>query len=265
MRIKALAQRWVWLLVRSRLIKGRFASRPFAWKRLTGSEANVLMCLWNRPTRLPAVLDLLDSQDHPGGVRLFLWNNNRADHPVYLRALQERAGTGGALVRVDIVRSPLNFGSIGRFFWARKIAVTRPDAPVIVLDDDQDIRTSFVREAIEQFDPRRLTAWWAWTVGDTYWERHAAELGDRVDHVGPGGMICRAGIFADERFFTEIPDEFRMLDDIWLTYFARREGYALAKLAVDIDFVMDETNQFHTQTDLKPRFFDHLYGSRGQG
>ena len=262
-RARARAERWVWLFFRGQYLKGRFSATPFRYSVLRGNEALVLMCLWNRPTRIRNVLDLLNSQDHPDGVRLFLWNNNRRDHDTYLHALREYEADGGALSRVDFVTSPINFGSISRYFWARKIAVTRPEAPVIVIDDDEDITPAFVRETLVQYDPAAVTAWWAWTVGETYWDRTPAGVNDRVDHIGPGGSVCAAGIFLDDAFFTGIPDEFRLLDDIWLTYYATNHGLRLKKLEADISFVMDETNQFHDQIDLKPRFFELLYGNKG--
>ncbi len=227
---------------------------------MAGNEASVLMCLWNRPTRIGPVLRMLDAQDFPDGVRLFLWNNNRSDHDLYVDALSEFQGrTDGTLRRIDLVKSPHNLGSIARFYWARKLSKSRPDAPIIVIDDDQDFPPSFVREAMELYDPAVVRAWWAWTVGDAYWDRLPAEQGGPVDHIGPGGMVCSSRIFADSRFFTDIPDEFRLLDDVWLTYFAKREGYSLAKLPAEIGFVMDETNQHHGQAELKARFYDYLY------
>lgn len=260
MQLRARAERLAWLFVRARLIRGRFRSTTYRYGALRGGEALVLMCLWNRPSRITSVLELLDAQDNPGGVRLFLWNNKRSEHQLYTTALRQfPSAPDGALRRVDLVRSPINFGSIARFFWARKINRARPGVPVIVLDDDQDFGPTLVRESLRLFEPTALKAWWAWTVGDGYWDRRPAEVGDRVDHIGPGGMVCSSDIFADSRFFTEIPDEFRLLDDVWLTYFAKREGYTLGKLPVDIRFVMDESNQFHGQTDLKWQFFDYLY------
>ncbi|MCU1638876.1 MAG: hypothetical protein JWL94_1523 [Microbacteriaceae bacterium] len=259
MRFKALLQRWVWLVVRKQYIEGRFHATTFRLAPTTGNEAHVIMCLWNRPARIRPILDMLNDQDYPNGVRLFLWNNKRADHAEYLSGLRQFEAGAGALRRVDIVKSVINFGSIGRFFWARRIEATKSNSPIIVIDDDQDFDATFVREAIRAYDPGAVKAWWAWTVGDSYWTRQPAGADDRVDHVGPGGSVCSSRIFADKRFFTDIPDEFRMLDDIWLTYFAKQAGLRLAKLPVEMTFVMDETNQFHGQTDLKPRFYDSLY------
>lgn len=243
--------------IRAALIRGWFRAHRIDWGA-NGGEMPVLMCLWNRPERIGPVLELLDAQTHPGGIHLYLWNNQRADHERYRDAV-DAFRPAGALRGVSLVKSPHNIGSIARFYWARKLELAAPDRPVIVLDDDEDITPTFVSEATAQYDPAAVSAWWAWHIDSAYyWDRHLAEPGERVDHVGPGGSIMSSSVVADPRFFTGIPEEFRMLDDIWLSHYAVARGLELRKLETDITFVLDETNQFHGQGDLKARFYDHL-------
>jgi hypothetical protein len=242
-------------VIKRRLLAGRFRSESTGFAPVAGGEARVLICLWNRSSRITDILELLDSQDFAPGIRLYLWNNNKSEHEVYRRAIAEFTAKG-ALKTVDLVKTPYNLGSIARFYWARKLSAD--GEPIIVIDDDQDIAPTFVSKAIAAYRPDTISAWWAWTVGDSYWERQKAKPGEHVDHIGPGGMICSSRIFADKTFFTTIPEKYWMLDDIWLSYFATRHGYTLAKLDVDIDFVMDETNQFYSQASLKPDFYASL-------
>jgi len=221
------------------------------------------MCLWNRPERLADTLRMLDAQDYVDGIELYLWNNNRADHKYYLDVLR-RFAARGSLVSVTLARSPHNVGSIGRFYWARAIAKIRPATPIIVIDDDENFTSAFVSQAQAAYRPEVLAGWWAWTIGEGYWDRTRAGEGDRVDHVGPGGSIMSAAIFLDDAFFTSIPDRFGLIDDIWLNYFAQRRGLSLSRLPVDIEFVLDETNQHHTQGYVKPEFFNFLYGQNSR-
>ncbi|MBN9139595.1 MAG: hypothetical protein J0H23_02100 [Micrococcales bacterium] len=243
--------------VRSALVRGWFPARRFDWGA-DGDEVPVLMCLWNRPERITDVLELLDAQDHAPGVHLYLWNNRRSDHGRYLDALRAFTASG-ALRAVSIVKSPHNIGSIARFYWARKLELVRSGRAVVVLDDDEDITSRFIAEAVGQYDASAVTAWWAWRFkSGYYWDREFAGPGEPVDHVGPGGSILSTAIVADPSFFTGIPDEFRMLDDVWLSHYAPAHGFELRKLVTDIRFVLDETNQFHGQSDIKPRFHDYL-------
>jgi hypothetical protein len=242
-------------VIKRRLLAGRFRSETTKLAPLEGREARVLICLWNRPSRMTDILRLLDAQDFPDGVRLFLWNNNKSEHELYRNAIAEFSAHG-ALRSVDLVKTPYNLGSIARFYWARKLSAD--GEPVIVIDDDQDVAPTFVSNAMDAYRPDTITAWWAWKIGETYWDRQRAEPGDAINHIGPGGMVCSSRIFADADFFTTIPEKYWMLDDIWLSHFAPNHGYVLAKLPVDIEFVMDETNQFYGQADLKPEFYAAL-------
>ncbi|MGL4340367.1 MAG: glycosyltransferase family 2 protein [Rhodoglobus sp.] len=245
-------------LITRRLVAGHFGVHTVDFGPQTGREADVVMCLWNRPSRLDNVLDLLDTQDYEGGINLYLWNNNRTDHSHY-RTVIAQFEASGAVKRVSLARSPYNVGSIGRFYWARKLASHNSGGAVIVIDDDQDFEPDFISTALSEFDPALLKAWWAWIVSNEYHNRKPAGVGDRVDHIGPGGSVLPLAIFADPRFFTDIPDHFRMLDDLWLTFFATRSGYQLAKLPVEMSFVMDETNQYHSQITMKSDFYNYLY------
>ena len=244
--------------IKKQLAAGRFRARRFAFRPLRGNEAVVVMCLWNRPSRLSHILSMIDAQDAPHGVRLFLWNNTRLDHAGYLATLNEFAATG-VLASVDIVRSPFNLGAIARFYWARRLAIHGYRGPVIVLDDDENVQPSFVSTALDHWRPKVLTAWWAFSITGGYWDRAPAEYGGRVDYAGTGGMVCGAEIFLDPRFFEDIPERFWSLDDIWLNYFAKQRGFGMAKLPVEIEFVMHETNHFHNNILLKEEFYNYLY------
>lgn len=250
--------------IRRRLLAGKFASTPFHWQ-VRGGEAIVLMCLWNRRERLIDVLRQLDAQTGINGVRLYLWNNNRKDHGAYLKTLAGFTPTG-ALAAVDIVKSPYNLGSIARFYWARKLSFDAPESAVIVLDDDQDVPEDFVAVCLREYRPDRVSAFWAFRIDGTgYWDRDFAVVGGKVDHVGPGGMVCRLGLFQDPRFFTAMPERFWVLDDIWFTHFALRAGLRLAKLPVEVVFVLEETNQHWTQGEMKRDFYDFLQVSSPLG
>ncbi|MFB2599303.1 glycosyltransferase family 2 protein [Herbiconiux sp. P17] len=248
-------------VIRRRLLAGRFRSTDFVHRAETGGETAVLMCLWNRPERLIAMLESLDGQTDTPPIALYLWNNNKADHDFYLDVLQ-RYRPSGALASIRIVKTPYNLGSIARFYWARALAKAG-ERPIIVIDDDEDIETTFVATALEVHEPKTVHGWWAFTVqSDDYFHREPAVVGGPVDHLGPGGMICGSELFLDDAFFTELPQRYWLLDDLWFTWFAKSRGYTLAKLPVEIEFVLADTNQHWSLGDLKREFYRYLAAKR---
>jgi hypothetical protein len=84
-------------------------------------------------------------------------------------------------------------------------------------------------------------------------------VGGPVDHVGPGGMVCDSSLYLDDDFFTTLPERYWFVDDLWFTWFAKHKGLTLTKLDVEVEFVMDETNQSYGLFDAKLAFFDELY------
>lgn len=248
-------------LLRRRLLAGRFRSTDFVHAAETGDELAVLMCLWNRPERLVPMLELLDGQEGSPPVAVYLWNNNRADHERYLAELSAWRPRG-AVRSIRIVRSPYNLGSIARFYWARQLAQAAAQ-PIVVIDDDEDIEPDFLATALRVHEPRTVHGWWAFTVrSDDYFDRQPAVPGGPVDHVGPGGMICDSALFLDPEFFTALPQRYWLLDDLWFTWFAKHRGYTLAKLPVEIEFVLAETNQHWDLGDLKREFYRALESGR---
>jgi hypothetical protein len=217
----------------------------------------VAMCLYNRPERLEPMLRSLAAQTGVAGVDVYLWNNARRDEEHYENVVRS-VPIEGALRSVQLVRSPFNLGSIARFYHIRALAQRGYRGPAVIVDDDEDIADDFLADCLAAYRPDAVTAWWAFQTGDSYWDRRPAEPGERVDHIGPGGMVCSAELFLDDAFFTDLPERYWLLDDLWLTYYAKRRGLTLAKLDVEIDFVLPETNQHHLNP-LKDEFFRYLY------
>ncbi|SDZ41190.1 hypothetical protein [Herbiconiux ginsengi] len=258
-RVRALAAAPVKAGIRRSLLAGRYHTAVTRYGRATGDEVPVVLCLWNRPSRLIEVLKQFDGQTGTPGIDLHVWNNNKLDQCHYEGVIAAFRATG-ALRSVHLTKTPYNLGSIARFYPARAVAKTRGPGPMIVIDDDEDITPTFVATALENYTPDALRAFWAFRVHSRkYWDRSLVEGPGRVDHIGPGGMVCDRSIFLDDAFFTELPQRYWLMDDLWLTYYAKRRGLTLATLPVDIEFVMDDTNQYRSLIDLKQEFFEYLY------
>jgi hypothetical protein len=231
---------------------------------VSDQDVPVIVCLWNRPSRIDPILAMLDDQRSEHGVRLMLWNNNAADDEHYRRritAFQPR----GALRSVEYHSSGTNVGGLARFFLARR---AKQDGTkrrqFIMVDDDQNVSRSFIGDLMSAAEPRVYGGIWAWHTIDSHWNRTAAEPGDVVDYVGTGGSICDLDIVAAEDLFTGLPRRYAFLEDQWLSAYARMHGWSLKKIDTPVEFVMHDTNQFPALAALKDEFRTYLIERSGQ-
>lgn len=241
--------------------RGWFGIKSTRIAPLGPQPALVLMCLWNRSSRFAEILDDLAKQDFPDGVIVGFWNNNRGLRSHYESTLSEwlRAHKPGALRQVHFVHSPVNAGGMGRFYLARSLAKIYRQPFAIFLDDDQRVQASFIRLVQAQAAPRTIASWWAWIVTNgNYWERIRALPGQRVSYAGTGGMIVDCNVLKIPALYKDLPRKYWFLEDMWLNHVALTHGYHLVALDAEIEFVMDETNQFHSLAALKPEFYRKL-------
>lgn len=218
----------------------------------------IVMCLWNRPERLPVMLELIAAQTTDLPVRLMLWNNNVSHRAEYEEAVA-RAPLGPRQ-SVELFESPDNIGGIARFVVARWLRESGLSGPFIMLDDDLDVREDFVDHLVGEYLPEQISAWWAFTNRGSHWERDELESGAVATYTGTGGTITDLAIVDDPAFF-DIPDRYFMLEDQWMTHRAKKRGWALRKSGVDITQVPEELarNQSLLMLPLKDEFFHFLH------
>ena len=217
----------------------------------------VIICLWNRPSRIDDILTQLDGQDGTQRVRLMLWNNNDADDAYYRERIAAFTASG-TLDSVEYVRSPRNVGGMGRFFLAKYLYKAGFRGHFITLDDDQDVTPAFLDTLLGYAAPHEFSGFWAWNYIDSHWNRTPTEPGELADYAGTGGAICDIEIVQSSDFFTELPRRYAFLEDQWLCGYAKSLGWQVRKADLDITFVLHETNQFPQLADLKDEFRQYL-------
>lgn len=248
-----------------RVLSGRFGCvrlTPPALETLIGSPRPgpiaVIVCLWNRRERIHDILKIIDQQKTSRGVRLVLWNNNAADSAFYRRALAD-VGPGVTLDCVQFLDSPHNIGGIGRFIAARELKRGGYTDPFIMMDDDQDFGPDFVENLLAVSAPRSIAGVWAWNNDGAYWNRtQVLTTGQGADHVGTGGSICDSALVEDDAFFDRLPMKFLFMEDIWMSRYAKRNGWAVTMVESPFNFVLSERDQGHALFDLKEGFYDWL-------
>ena len=239
----------------------RLSSGFFSLPVISGTVQNgaiaVVMCLWNRPSRIGVILRQLDEQDSPRRIRLVLWNNNLGDNRHYREEIERYALTG-SLASVELHTSRWNVGGLARFILARRLLKTGYAGTFIMLDDDQNLESTVIATLLSHAAPQRINGWWAFNNRTSYWDREAVADGAPADHVGTGGCAVDIAIVQSQRFFTRLPRRYAFLEDQWMCWYARTQGWSIQKTAVGITAVMEESNQYHGLVTLKDEFWRHL-------
>lgn len=217
----------------------------------------VIMCMWRRPERLAAVLEMLSAQTGVESIRLLVWNNDRSQKAHHRRLLAAWVPSG-ALTSVRLHSSRVNIGGAARFIVARSLRRAGYRGPVIMLDDDQQISPDFVARLLAAGGPRVYAGVWAWRIHGDYWDRTEALPGEAATYVGTGGAVADVELAGSEELVSTLPTHRLFLEDIWLSAFALRHGYGLRGADASYEFTDRAGDQWHAIADSKSTFFDEL-------
>jgi len=231
---------------------GMTSTRSARWTAPDDDSIPLVMCLWNRPERIHDIVTMLERLDPARPVRVLLWNNDLALRAEY--AWLDDHVPSGSLRSVDVVHSPTNLGGLARFVAIRLLRNGGYEGPVVMLDDDQDVRPSFVDDLLADHSPRRIAAWWAFDFGPSYWDRVQISVGSIADHGGTGGTVVDASLVDDDRFFLSLPERYAFLEDQWMSHYARTLGWTIVKADTEIGFVLEHKNQYHGLHERKDEF-----------
>jgi len=198
-----------------------------------GPAVDVIMCTHARVGRLSATLQQLASQQGCR-VALFIWNNNAAESS----RVDEMIARSPAPVKAYVYHSRENLGGYGRFLIARDLAAS--GRPVVFIDDDTNLQRDAISCLLAEYEPCSISSFWAFrfsTLHD-YYSRRRVKAGVSADYCGTAGMICASSFFADPEVFA-CPAPYRMLEDMWLSYLASRNGWRLVGSASKISLMRD--------------------------
>ena len=217
----------------------------------------VVMCLWNRPQRIDTMLESLARQRTDRKLRVILWNNAPQDADYYRERVREFS-RHGALDSIELLSNPVNIGGMARFVVARTLWEQGFRGPLIMVDDDQDLNETFVADSLSGYDAHSINSWWAFRNHGSHWNRSELDPGETADYGGTGGTAVDLAIVADRDFF-DIPVRYFMLEDQWMSHYARARGWTIRKSSAQITAVLEETNQYHALRELKDEFFTFLH------
>jgi len=218
---------------------GRSLWRTARWNRVqrvpvTFPDADrvpVIFCTWRRLERLPGTLSMLAAQDVP--VQALIWNNS-SDRSAVDKAVAD------AQIPAAAYHSPRNIGGFGRFYLAREAAESGHKA-VVFVDDDQDFGPETIGELLRAHRPKSVSAWFAFTQATPSLQSWASP-GEQVVYAGTCGMIADSALFTDTRLFG-CPRRYWFLEDLWLSWFARKSGFEVFRSPAQFVENLDGLNQ----------------------
>lgn len=204
------------------------------------------MCAWKRIERLPITIDLLEKQTNKD-FTFCIWNNN----PEIISEIEQIVKS--SILNIEIYHSPENIGGVGRFHFAK-----RKDGIIIFIDDDIEFDENMVNYMVKTYKPKHISSWHAWKINGGYWDRKQVFSGD-CDYAGTCGMVADSEIFKDPRLFSELPEKYKFIEDLWLCFFAKYEhGYKIQGCTPGIKAINDNKNQCKNLFKEKNLFYREL-------
>lgn len=151
-----------------------------------------------------------------------------------------------------------NIGSKARFILAKQ---TKGN-PILFIDDDESLEPDFVEYMYNRYleYPDAVQGWFTRIFpGESYWNSFDYSPEDtEVDYVGTGGMILDRKIFDEEPSLVNIPPEFEKVEDLYLSYLARKRGQKLIAVEPHIKIEVDGKDQYKGLMDYKEKAFNKL-------
>lgn len=190
------------------------------------TKIEICMCSYSRPERLPIIREQLNNQTRKD-FNFNVWDNTKD-----------------------------NQGSSARFKLAKKVKGN----PIIFIDDDESLEPDFVEYMMSQYEPNAIKGWFTRIFNtDSYWDSIPySPAGTEVDYVGTGGMILDRKIFDEEPILQDLPPEFDKVEDLYLSWLARKKGMKLIAVEPHIKIEVDGKDQFRSLAYYKELAFNKL-------
>jgi len=193
-------------------------------------KISICLASFSRPERLPLIRKQLENQTFKD-FEFLVWDNTIK-----------------------------NNGSQARF-WLVKEA---KGEAIIFIDDDENLEEDFVEYMWSEYKkhPKHLLGWFTRRFQqESYWHSIPSTYnyyGVEVDYVGTGGCIVSKKIFDDNPELYKIPKAFNKVEDLYLSYVAKREGYKLMAVEPHISIIADDKDQYRDLVNYKQIAFELL-------
>jgi hypothetical protein len=211
----------------------------------------LIMCTWKRINFLQRTIDLLSTQLNKD-FDFYIWNNNQS--------IIEQLNT---IIKpynwIKVKHSESNIGGIGRFYYAKEIC--NEYEKIAFIDDDQIFDNTLIQCFHNEYEPKTVKSWFAWKFkSNNYWDRFRITTGEEANYCGTGGQIIDASVFNDSELLKTIPEKYKFIEDVWLSYYCNhKKNWKLKSTkTVKIQIQEDGHDQFVKLKELKTEFLRYL-------
>jgi hypothetical protein len=215
------------------------------------SKTALIMCTYLRYKNLPKTYQDLNMQTNLDFDFYISDNSNGDPHILNTTKKFLQSFKYNIFIQEDYNKNSI----FSRFILAKNLA-EQGYKKIIFIDDDQRIPQSFIQDCYDQYEDKVVKSFYAHDIINDYWKKIRLKPGQYGNYAGGGGLMCNAELFLHDAFFS-CPKEYYILDDLWISYFAKEiAGYQIKLLDTDIRFIHDHHATAKALTKEKQIFTD---------
>lgn len=215
------------------------------------SKTAVIMCTYLRYKNLPKTYNDLNNQTN---LDFDFYISDNSNHDPHILNTTNKISE---YMNYNIFIKEYNnkYSIFSRFMLAKDLA-KEGYTTIIFIDDDQKIPQTFIQDCYDQYEDKVVKSFYAHDIIDDYWKKQPLKKDVSGNYAGGGGLMCNAELFLHKDFFT-CPKKYYILDDLWISYFAKQvAGYDIKLLETDIRFIHDDYATAKGLVEEKQKFTD---------
>jgi len=211
----------------------------------------VCLALYQRFDRLPEILWQLLSQTNQN-FNVNIWNNCEKN-------IDWKAISFFPKERLRVEGIGRNLGSCARFMLVKDVK----GEVIVFIDDDLVFNNDFIEynyKRYKEYNGEALCGWFSKVFDKDYRNPIEEQLknGSEADYIGTPGCIVNKKLFdIDENLFN-IPNEFIKVEDLYLSYIARKHDFKLVSIDKKCYQINDGLGQNRKLHDYKQNAFKEL-------
>jgi glycosyltransferase involved in cell wall biosynthesis len=152
--------------------------------------------------------------------------------------------------------------SFRRFLIAKDFVKANLADIVLFLDDDIKILNNHIEECLHQYRANTYKSGWAFrflSKPPKYFERkRILDKNTEAHYCGPGISMIDGTFFLNDSFFTEAkPKDSYIMDDLWISFFAKKVGWNLKFLDVKFELSGDDNVALYKNLEQNKKDYAH--------